>query len=71
MDWLVLAQVAFLPRLWQLDKPEVVGEFISLLDYRAWKGRFGQLQAGEKLVAYPDSDHTILTDNVRLSLPSL
>jgi hypothetical protein len=54
-----------MPRLWRLDEPSVLNEFISLLDYRAWVGRFSQLQPGESLVPYSDSTQAILDDMVR------
>lgn len=33
----------YCPRLWQLDKQNIFDEFLHLLDYRHWTGRFKQL----------------------------
>lgn len=60
VDWLVLAQVAFLPRYWSLDDAKSLDEFVNLFDYRHWVSRFDGLEENDKsnlqIVAYPDSD---------------
>jgi tetratricopeptide (TPR) repeat protein len=60
IDWLVLAQVEYCPRLWQLDKQNIFDEFQNLLDYRHWKGRFKQLSDN-------DTDYSKIIDLSRTS----
>ena len=60
VDWLVLAQVPFLPRYWCLDSTQSLNEFIALFNYRHWVSRFDGLEEHDmsnlQIVSYPDSD---------------
>lgn len=60
IDWLVLAQVSFLPRYWCLNDPTSLADFIALFNYRHWVSRFDGLEEHDmsnlQIVAYPDSD---------------
>lgn len=58
VDWLVLAQVSFLPRYWPLSDPQVLEEFCNLFDYRHWVSRFDGLEENDQsnlqIVTYAD-----------------
>jgi hypothetical protein len=49
VDWLILAQYQFFPRLWIMNETDspLIKELINLLDYRYWKGRFQRLNQNE------------------------
>jgi tetratricopeptide (TPR) repeat protein len=60
VDWLVMAQCQFLPRLWNLDDPPTLQELLHLFNYRHWLTRFDGLEPTDEAVRgfidYPDSD---------------
>lgn len=63
LDWLTMAQTSFMPRLWIMNKKSNLDEFIHLLDYRYWRGRFTHLfendfdenELNRMIISYPDS----------------
>jgi tetratricopeptide (TPR) repeat protein len=66
LDWLVLAQTQFCPRLWNVSDPKRAQELLSILDYRCWLARFSGIEElfGEGLIDYSDSSWDEIKGNL-------
>jgi tetratricopeptide (TPR) repeat protein len=72
VDWLILAQCEYFPRLWELDKPNICDELGALFDYRQWKERFTTRRANsddalvddESLNSSEDSSNPSITSSL-------
>lgn len=67
VDWLVLAQHNFFPRLWLLkDNTPHLTELMQLFDYRHWKARFEKLKENKSTEDIP-----LIDDLLGLETPKI
>lgn len=67
VDWLVLAQHNFFPRLWHLkENTPYLNELMELFDYRHWKARFDKLKESNNKAA---EDLPLIDDLLGIETP--